>query len=94
LGVAKGERGSGYILPTNDHYKNSTGKSCYGEPGNTFFFEQTSPSSNVFIKLGGVYHAEKKNWNTPRKAINKKLSGKASNLPDIETGLNITQLAP
>ncbi|NGM63201.1 hypothetical protein G5B30_14925 [Sphingobacterium sp. SGG-5] len=94
VGVAKGERGSGYILPTNDHYKNQTGKSCYGEPGNTFFFEQTSPSSNVFIKLGGAYHAEKNNWDTPRKAINKKLSGKASTLPDIETGLNITQLAP
>ncbi len=94
LGVAKGERGSGYILPTNDHYNNPTGKSCFGEPGNTFFFEQTSPSSNVFIKLGGVYNVEKKSWETPRKAINKKLSGKASTLPEIESGLNITQLAP
>ncbi len=94
VGIAKGERGSGYILPTNDHYNNPTGKSCYGEPGNTFFFEQTSPSSNVFIKLGGVFNTEKKSWETPRKAINKKLSGKASTLPDIETGLGITQLAP
>jgi len=94
IGVTKGEQGVGYILPTNDHYNNTSGESRFGEPGNTFFFDQTSPSTNVFIKLGGVYNTEKKNWETPRKAINKKLSGKESTLPDIETGMGITQLAP
>lgn len=92
VGVAKGGNGTGYILPDNDHYKNQSGKACFGEPGNTFFFEQTSPSTNVFMKFGGVYNTDKKNWETPRKVINKKLSGYDSTLPDIETGLGITQL--
>lgn len=92
VGSAKGADDTGYILPTNDYYKNTSGKSRFGEAENTFYFEQVSPTANVFMKLGGVYDTGKKIWETPRKVIHKKLSGKESTLPDIETGLGITQL--
>lgn len=94
IGVTAGNENKGYLLPNNDYYKNTSGKSRFGEAGNTFYFEQTSPTANVFMKLGGVYNTDKKMWETPRKVIHKKLSGKESTLPDIETGIGITQLTP
>lgn len=94
IGEAAGSRSKGYVLPTNDHYNNPSGKARFGEGENQFYFPQPDPSANVFTKLGGVYNTGKNAWDTPRKAIFKKLSGKASTLPDIETGMGITRLVP
>jgi hypothetical protein len=54
----------GYVLPTNDIYKNAQG--TFGDGTNTTLF--SAPAGGAFTKLNGTYNVGTGTWTTPRTA--------------------------
>gem|GEM_PF-451331 len=93
----------GFLVPDNDHYKNSGDLKFFGQGTNTFVFPQHPRSASIlnkstWFKLGGVYDPATQKWVVPRKLTYRTFLAKDSDDPnllqlsDIEKGEGITTL--
>ncbi len=80
----------GYLIPDNDLYTPTAGKTTFGTEGNRTYVT-SDPAVSVFKKFGGVYNMANQTWVTPRSGTNITLTN-TSTLADIETGAGVTVL--
>lgn len=93
----------GFLVPNNDHYKNSGDLKFFSQGTNTFVFPKHPSSSSIlnkstWFKLGGVYDPDTQKWVIPRKLTYRTFLANDSDNPtllklsDIEKGEGITML--
>ena len=93
----------GFLVPNNDHYKNSVDLKFFSQGTNTFVFPKHPQSSSIlnkstWFKLGGVYDPDTRKWAVPRKLTYRAFLANDNDDPtslklsDIEKGEGITRL--
>lgn len=89
--------GLGYRVANNDHYKTLDPTTLIPQPffyqgTNTYVIKHVDPADQgVFMKLGGVFNAAERKWETSR-GISVYLMAATTAISEIQTGSDVTKL--